>query len=440
MLNLNVFFQILEWKIPNQTDWQDWVALFSIKCDRLYTRIIEEFGPNGILVVSLFAFFLGIIVIIYIKSVIDTFRSASDVEENCLSTDDISKISEETVAQMEKDCLPTDDISEMSEETVAQLEAEKELSLHLVAASENSDDFLGISQDYERLKNTMQKYTQTQQEEFKTWQNSAKTEVLSATRLHIREMVSIIVKMLARQVSEPKIAQVLMQRSISIEVENVLQTIRSVRDFIGLANAQMFAELPEAKNLPKATEALRVLCEKGDNTLCLELLQKLTSQYVDDAMPENGVTRQMLLAQAANYACLTGNFAALDDMNLALTSYNFATEVSPESVNAWSRLGDAYMATGNEMKAMFAYQSVLELADPYMYKEQIANAKNHLAPYYERQELEYKALAFKQEATRYYEDYGLYAELTILEEAAADHIISRQDIDESLTILLPNIS
>lgn len=413
MLNLNVFFHILEWKIPNQTDWQDWVALFSIKCDKLYTRIIEEFGPNGILVVSLFAFFLGIIVIIYIKAVIDTFRTepkdSANVYHQQINT----------------------------EESSAQLEAEKELSLHLIAASENSDDFLGIGEDYERLKKAMQRYASEQQEDFKNWQTTAKTAVISEKNLHTREIVSIIIKMLARQVSEAKIAQVLAHRlTMSLDAETILQTVRSVRDFIGLANAQMFAELPDAKTLPRPTEALSLLCEKGDNTLCLEMLQKLTSQYITDAMPEKGITRQLLLAQAANYACLTGNFAAFDDMNLALTSYNFATEVSPESINAWSRLGDSYMARGNETKAMFAYQSVIELADSDMYAQQIANAKNHLAPYYERQEMTEKAANFAHEAARYYTDCGLHTPLTTLEEATADHIISRQDINESLEILL----
>lgn len=406
------FFHILEWKIPNQSDWQDTVALISVKSDKIYARIIEEFGPNGLLVVGLFGLFLGIIIIIYIKAVLDTFRTEKK-DSSAMYSQEINH-----------------------EEATAQLEAEKELSLHLIAASENSDDFLGISEDYERLKKTMQKYAQTRQEEFKDWQTTAKIEMTSEKNIHTREIVSTIVKMLARQVSEAKIAQALAhRRRIPIEAETILQTVRSIRDFIGLANAGMFAELPNAKILPQPAEALRLLCEKGDNTLCLELLQKLTSQYVNDAMPDKGITRRLLLAQAANYACLTGNFAAFDDTDLALTSYNFATEVSPENVNAWSRLGDAYMSHGNETKAMFAYQSVIELADSHTYPQQIANAQNHLAPYYERQGMADKAADFTREAARYYDNYGLEIPLTTLEDAAADHIISRQDISESLEIL-----
>lgn len=45
---------MLEWKIPNQADWQSFVAMLLAKWDKIYVRIIEEFGPNGILVVGLF--------------------------------------------------------------------------------------------------------------------------------------------------------------------------------------------------------------------------------------------------------------------------------------------------------------------------------------------------------------------------------------------------
>ena len=101
MLVTGNFFHILEWKIPNQTDWQNLLALLTVKYDRLYAQIIEEFGPNGVLVVGLFCFFLGLIIIIYVKSVIDTFRSAADVENDGLVTDDMLDISAETFAQLE---------------------------------------------------------------------------------------------------------------------------------------------------------------------------------------------------------------------------------------------------------------------------------------------------------------------------------------------------
>ena len=414
MLVLNSFFHILEWKIPNQADWQSLVSVLTARSDKIYARIIDEFGPNGLLVVGLFVLFLVMIVIIYVKVVFDTLHQ-------------------------EKEDVLDEYISEINqEEAAAQIEAEKELSLSLVAASENSDDFLGVGEDYERLKKSMQKYAKIQQQEFNSWRDKAESKVISATRIRSMEIVSLIIKMLARQVSEPKIAQTLANR-LQLELSNefILQIVRSVRDFIGLANAKMFAELPQAASLPKPADALKLLCEKGDNSLCLELLQKLTSQYVEDATEEKGIARQLLLAQAANYACLTGNFAALDDMELALTSYNFATEISSESVTAWNDLGNAYMAQNNEMKAMFAYQAVMELADPYMYEAQIANAKKHLAAYFQKQGVENKASEFAADAAKYYENYGLQEPLTILEEAAADHIISRQDIRESLEILLP---
>lgn len=409
------FFDVLTWKIPNQTDWQNWVAFFVAKYEKIHGRIIEEFGPDGVLIVALFALFLVLLCVIYIKAVIDAFRSEDQ------TTDQLDEF-----------------LSEVDEEAAAQLEAEKELSLSLVEASADSDDILGVREDYERLKEVMQQHAHIQQETIDTEEHKIKEARVSAEQLRLRELMSIIVKMLARGVSEHKIAQSISNRlRPQPEFEDILQAIRSVQDFIGLANAGVFADLPMADKLPKPQDALRILCEKGDNSLCLDLLQKLTSQYVDDAMPEKGITRQMLLAQASNFACLTGNFAWFDDVELAQTSFNFATEISAENVNAWSRLGDAYMRQGNPTKAMFAYQSVMELAEMFLYEQQLANARHRLAVYYRSEGMNDRAEEYAKAADRYYQICGKDEPLSLLEEAAADLIVTRQEIGESLELLLP---
>ncbi len=416
MLFFSSFSNILTWKIPNGTDWQNWMAYFTAKYEKIYSLIIGEFGPDGLLVVALFAVFLLIIFIIYIKAVIDTFSSDSPQDQ----LDEF--------------------MAEIDEETAAKLEAEKELSLNLVAASAESDDILGVHEDYERLKDVMQQHAQVQHEQTKTVVDLAKKTQISPEQAHLRELISTIVKMLARQVSDYKIAQTIANRlKPSPDWEDILQAIRMIHDFIGLANTGVFTNLPNAEKLPDATDALRILCDKGDNSLCLELLQKLTSQYIDDAMPESGITRQVLLAQASGYACLTGNFAWFDDMDLAQTSFNFATEISAENVNAWSRLGDIYVAQNNLTKAMFAYQSVMELGEEHLYDQQLANARFRLASYYRTQGMEEKASAYSEQALEYYKKCGLTEPLTAMEDAAADLIISRQDIGESIEILIPRL-
>jgi tetratricopeptide (TPR) repeat protein len=311
----------------------------------------------------------------------------------------------------------------------------------LVAASAESDDILGVREDYERLKGVMQQHAQEQHEQVETAVDLAKKTQISPEQAHLRELVSIIVKMLARQVSDYKIAQTIANRlKPSPDWEDILQVIRMIHDFIGLANAEVFAHLPATEKLPDPADALRILCDKGDNSLCLELLQKLTSQYIDDAMSESGVTRQVLLAQASGYACLTGNFAWFDDMDLAQTSFNFATEISAENVNAWSRLGDIYVAQNNLTKAMFAYQSVMELGEAHLYDQQLANARFRLASYYRTQGMTEKASTYTDLALEYYKQCGLTEPLTVLEDAAADLIISRQDIRESIEILISHLS
>ena len=258
MLFLSRYFNILTWKIPNGTDWQNWVAYFTTKYEKIYGKIVEEYGTDGLAVLALLAIFLFLICIIYIKAIIDAFRPDQPQDQ----LDEF--------------------LAEIDEQTAAELEAEKELSLNLIAASAESDDILGVHEDYERLKEVMQQHAQEQHEQTKTVADLAKKTQISPEQTRLRELASIIVKMLARQVTDYKIAQTIANRlKPSLDWEDILQTIRMLHNFIGLANSQVFAQLPKAEKLPNPADALRILCEKGDNSLCLELLQNLTSQYID---------------------------------------------------------------------------------------------------------------------------------------------------------------
>ena len=431
---------ILEWKIPNLTDWNNFLALIEAKYTRMFGNVTEMFGSQGNYIIAVFFAFIGLIVIIHIMSLIDAFRPASeDYEAQNEDTDSELATEEDFVVPSVDNTeeLPSEVLAEMA----AQIEEEKEISRNIIEASETSDDFLHISEDYARLKEIMQRHAQKKTTARITTQKmpdqTISARMLSPQERAVHQYIAPIIKLLARQVSEYKTAQAVFQRSNpSREEEDVLQTVRSVCDFIGLARHNMFANLPDSRQLPSPNAALSTLAENGDNTLCLELLKFLTRQYIEDAEQATGINQKLYFAQAANYACLAGNFALLDDLDLALNSYHFATEITPENVNAWSRLADVYWRQGSAEKAMFAYQSVLELGDHAMYSEQIANAKKHLAIYYKQQGLDAQAQNYQDSSDRYYAQNGLREPLTEVEDAAYDVVMSRQEIAEGLQVLL----
>lgn len=432
----NPLGQILEWKIPNVTDLENLLTLIETKYKNIFGDATEVLGSRGNYVIAVFFIFIGLIFVIHILSIINEFKpdnsKKSQVEEDAANRD------EDALEYME--ALPQDELSpELVAEMQAQIEEEKEISRDIIAASETSDDFLHISEDYGRLKEIMQRHAGKKTAEIReqTGKNMQHLQILSPQERAVHQYIAPIIKLLGRQVSEYKTAQAVFHRiSPSRDEEDVLQTVRSICDFIGLAKHKIFANLPESRQLPSSAAALSALAEKGDNTLCLELLKYLTKRYIEDAEEETGINQKLHFAQAANYACLAGNFAFLDDTDLALASYQFATEISPENVNAWSRLGDAFWRQGYAEKAMFAYQSVLELGNHAMYGGQIANAKKHLATYYKQQGIETQAQIYLEASDRYYNENGLREPLSEIEDAAYDVVMGRQDIATSLQTLL----
>lgn len=72
----------------------------------------------------------------------------------------------------------------------------------------------------------------------------------------------------------------------------------------------------------------------------------------------------------------------MSDPHLATGSFELAVELSPQNVNAWSRLADMYHLLESHQKAMWAYQQVLEMADEELSPQQIANANKILSQYY----------------------------------------------------------
>ena len=62
--------QTPEWNL------QSFVALLSSKYEKIVSSVNHEFGPNGMYILLLFALFITLIIIIYVKVVLDTFRSS----------------------------------------------------------------------------------------------------------------------------------------------------------------------------------------------------------------------------------------------------------------------------------------------------------------------------------------------------------------------------
>ena len=64
------FRHILEWKIPNQDDFNNVVAFVHSKYERMHSVVTEQFGPHGWIVMMLFAFCNDISLILVCKKVV----------------------------------------------------------------------------------------------------------------------------------------------------------------------------------------------------------------------------------------------------------------------------------------------------------------------------------------------------------------------------------
>ena len=57
------------------------IARIAARYERIHDAVVDEFGVNGLYILSAFVFFLILIIFIYIKSVVDTFRTSRVLEE-----------------------------------------------------------------------------------------------------------------------------------------------------------------------------------------------------------------------------------------------------------------------------------------------------------------------------------------------------------------------
>ncbi|MBQ8672226.1 MAG: hypothetical protein IJ525_06880 [Alphaproteobacteria bacterium] len=424
---------LITWKVPNQTDWHNWTAYIAYKYNKLHYIIQEELGPNGMYISALFVLFLLLIAFIYIKVIIDTFRSARHLEDkNSESGNDGTYIVEHNDDSLDVIANDNDDsLSDvfLSNEEKDVLQKERELSQELVEQSAVSDDFLHISEDYQKLKEKMQYHAEQEMQRLdfikeeherqkqESKRREAAKEIVNDKPLRpkindVGSLITMILNMLGRNVSEGKIIQAIYYYYMpSLSFQDVISVVQTVRNFIGLCNAGRFAYLLKNNPLPSPKEAL-LSWAAGDSAKCLYLLQSLLNQQMDFADSEEGVIKMMTYAHAANCACIMGNIARLNDIDLAYNSFELATELSPRNVNAWNRLADIFVAKKNNDKAMIAYQNVLDIADADFYAEQRANAQKQLADYYLQQGVYAKSKQYEKESAEFYENYGIAAPLS----------------------------
>lgn len=467
----------------------DFFASIVIRYHRFHNAVLNEFGPNGVYILIIFCIFLTLIALIYAKSVADTFRAAKMQDDQTShdglfyteqSEDEIMLAADQDISEEDDDVIAeydqveyfeepeenqifqnADNSVELSESEIektntqevapphimAQIEKDEELSEAVIAASSPAiDGRVHLSNEYMRLKSIMQKHADSSNRKARYLDNneSLSQELIGTISIeenkNIQNMLTLILNLLGRNVSESKILQILYQKfSMLFDTNNLLQILRSIEDFIGLCNSGRLDYMPQRDKLPLNEQALFSL-SKGDSTPCLALLQSFLNMEMQKAEQENGVIQEITYAQAANCACIMGNLAYLDDKPLARNAFELATELSPHNVNAWNRLADLYMEDNTVEKAMIAYQSVLDFGDEIMYPEPIANARDKLAHYYEKQGMETRASEYKQLSFDFYRDYGVLSKLTKTEEDALSLIAESSDIRETINILLPQVT
>lgn len=456
MFDLTPFSKI---SLSGSAQLNDFLAMLLAKFDKFHSIVIQEFGPNGIYIMATFAVFLVLIALIYIKSVIDTFRIADGessaaglfyTAENANSGGTANTLADEAEEFLE-DARPRLTINTNNEipqnsqphtysekRNAALEEKEQEISRDLVLSSATTDDIL-------RLKDHL-KYQAKQNQDIRLdWDKNVdniQEELDNTTSLNyqrpqesMKELIGLIINMLSREVTPQKIAQAVYYRNQGEKnTEEILQTISAVRDFVTLCNTGKFNSLPARSELPSNNEALYNWAQ-GDNSLCLLLLENLIKQQIDTAETKSGLPQDLIYAQAASYSCLFGTIAMENNLELAQNSFELALELAPQSINAWSRCGDVYWQQKDYKNAVYAYQNVADNGDKILYAPQIANARHKLAEYNIDSGNTDTAAKLEKDSQSYYDEIGITKSLSDKENESLNFIAENQQINLESSII-----
>ncbi len=258
------------------------------------------------------------------------------------------------------------------------------------------------------------------------------------------DLIGLIIDMIGRGVDELKIAQTIMYRNQGKKSEEeIIQTITAIKDFIALCVSGRFKDIKAGKQLPAEDEALYHLA-MGDTSLALALIEALMDKNIEysSALPA-GNKRDQIFRQTSDYAATFGTLAALADPHLATGSFELAVELSPQNVNAWSRLADMYHLLELRQKAAWAYQQVMDMADEELYPQSVANAKKILSQYYYAEGNSLQAAKFYNQSKQFYDSIGINRRLDKKEIEIIEIIEShrQQDIESVISrILSGNLS
>lgn len=456
MFDLTPFSKI---SLSGSAQLNDFLAMLLAKFDKFHSIVIQEFGPNGIYIMATFAVFLVLIALIYIKSVIDTFRIADGessaaglfyTAENANSGGTANTLADEAEEFLE-DARPRLTINTNNEipqnsqphtysekRNAALEEKEQEISRDLVLSSATTDDIL-------RLKDHL-KYQAKQNQDIRLdWDKNVdniQEELDNTTSLNyqrpqesMKELIGLIINMLSREVTPQKIAQAVYYRNQGEKnTEEILQTISAVRDFVTLCNTGKFNSIPARSELPSNNEALYNWAQ-GDNSLCLLLLENLIKQQIDTAETKSGLPQDLIYAQAASYSCLFGTIAMENNLELAQNSFELALELAPQSINAWSRCGDVYWQKKDYKNAVYAYQNVADNGDKILYAPQIANARHKLAEYNIDSGNTDTAAKLEKDSQSYYDEIGITKALSDKEDENLNFIAENQQINLESSII-----
>ncbi len=456
MFDLTPFSKI---SLSGSAQLNDFLAMLLAKFDKFHSIVIQEFGPNGIYIMATFAVFLVLIALIYIKSVIDTFRIADGessaaglfyTAENANSGGTANTLADEAEEFLE-DVRPRLTINTNNEipqnsqphtysekRNAALEEKEQEISRDLVLSSATTDDIL-------RLKDHL-KYQAKQNQDIRLdWDKNVdniQEELDNTTSLNyqrpqesMKELIGLIINMLSREVTPQKIAQAVYYRNQGEKnTEEILQTISAVRDFVTLCNTGKFNSIPARSELPSNNEALYNWAQ-GDNSLCLLLLENLIKQQIDTAETKSGLPQDLIYAQAASYSCLFGTIAMENNLELAQNSFELALELAPQSINAWSRCGDVYWQQKDYKNAVYAYQNVADNGDKILYAPQIANARHKLAEYNIDSGNTDTAAKLEKDSQSYYDEIGITKALSDKEDENLNFIAENQQINLESSII-----
>jgi tetratricopeptide (TPR) repeat protein len=410
---------------------------------------LREYGSAGDWFFWGLFFFLGVILCIYIKSLSDMLKKSDEVlneeieqedEEYTQDPEEYENYADETQTEYENEEIEQSDESDaeisvindydkeypllenQQTDTDEEEEMEKQLSTEIVRTSKISDDYLN-------LKDVLYKQSKANSEgKTVSLDKAEQAKSLDADKVwDLDQSVGVIINMLAHQVSDKKIAQtVYFLNKGADDPEEIMQLVRSIKNFIGYCNTGKFAQLPNHLSLPDCYDAVYSLA-LGDNKACMELMEALLNAQVAVAQRQKGLSKELSYALAADYACTMGTLANLNNYELAINSFELALDLAPKNVNALSRAADLYLQDNNSAKAAEIYQQVLNLADDVIYPEQKANANVKLAQYYKNSGKMFKADEMEKDGRKFFDASGIRNPLSDAEKKTLQILLAEQN-------------